>query len=86
MIYEYQKGKESFYWPYLDLLPDVDFFCYWKQEDMFSVQDLGLIYNSIKFKREVDAEYRVICMLMRRYPQVFNETSLSLETFLKFYN
>ena len=29
IIYEYQKGADSFWKPYLDLMPDVKFFCHW---------------------------------------------------------
>ena len=32
LIYEYIKGEESFWKPYLDLMPDVIFFCHWTED------------------------------------------------------
>jgi hypothetical protein len=43
MMYEYQKGKESFWFPYLNLLPDVEFFCHWKQKWLDATEDSGLV-------------------------------------------
>ena len=35
MLYEYQLGEESFWYPYLNLLPaDIEFFCNWPWEDI----------------------------------------------------
>ena len=32
MIYEHQKGEDSFWKPYLDLMPDTKFFCHWDEQ------------------------------------------------------
>lgn len=32
MLYEYQKGINSYWFPYLNLLPDVEFFCNWDEQ------------------------------------------------------
>ena len=37
VIYEFQKGEESFWWPYLDLMPDFEFFCDWPEKEVFNV-------------------------------------------------
>ena len=29
LMFEHQKGEKSFWWPYLNLMPDVKFFCDW---------------------------------------------------------
>lgn len=34
LIYEYQKGEDSFWKPYIDLMPDVKFFCHWNDADI----------------------------------------------------
>lgn len=40
MMYEYQKGKDSFWFPYLNLLPDVEFFCNWNIDDLKATDDI----------------------------------------------
>ena len=40
MMYEYQLGKDSFWFPYLNLLPDdIEFFCNWPHEDLIATDD-----------------------------------------------
>ena len=34
LIYENQKGDESFWKPYIDLMPDVKFFCHWDEAEI----------------------------------------------------
>jgi hypothetical protein len=43
LLYEYQLGEESFWFPYIDLMPDVTFFCDWKGEELLNTQDQGII-------------------------------------------
>ena len=72
LIYENQKGEESFYWPYLDLMPKIDFFCFWEKENLFACQDLGLMLETKQYKIELEAEIFALCAIMRRYPDIFN--------------
>ena len=46
LIYEYQLGEESFWKPYLDLMPDVTFFCHWKEHLIMATQDMNLVQYS----------------------------------------
>ena len=40
MMHEYQLGKDSFWFPYLNLLPDdIEFFCNWPHEDLIATDD-----------------------------------------------
>ena len=34
LMFEWQKGEKGFWWPYLDLMPHVKFFCDWPDEDV----------------------------------------------------
>ena len=34
IMYEYQFGKDSFWYPYINLMPDVEFFCNWADKDL----------------------------------------------------
>jgi len=43
LIYEFNLGAESFWKPYLDMMPDVKFFCHWEDRDIMHTQDANLI-------------------------------------------
>ena len=32
LIHEHLKGEESFWFPYLDLMPEITFFCHWSED------------------------------------------------------
>ena len=34
LIFESQKGTDSFWWPHINVMPHVDFFWDWNQEDI----------------------------------------------------
>ena len=46
LIYEHLKGADSFWKPYLDLMPDVNFFCHWSEELVEATQDPNLAQYS----------------------------------------
>ena len=50
IIYEYQKGEDSFWKPYLDLMPDVKFFCHYPEDMVVATQDLNLIQYATEYK------------------------------------
>ena len=43
LIYEHTKGEESFWKPYLDLMPMVKFFCHWPEDLVIATQDMNLM-------------------------------------------
>ena len=57
LIYEWQKGEESFWKPYIDLMPDVKFFCHWDEQDIVETQDFHLIQHANEYKRELFEEW-----------------------------
>ena len=72
MMYEYQKGKDSYWFPYLNLLPDVEFFCNWDEKILDLLEDEQLYYEAINYKRDIELEWREIEILLLRYPQHFS--------------
>ena len=53
LIFEYQKGEDSFWKPYIDLMPDVTFFCHYPEEDIIATQDFQLIQYANDYKQEL---------------------------------
>ena len=43
LIYEYNLKEESFWKPYIDLMPNVKFFCHWSEHLILATQDSNLI-------------------------------------------
>ncbi len=64
MLYEYQKGKDSYWFPYLNLLPDVEFFCNWKDEELKLLEDEELRYEAKNYKRDIELEWREVELLL----------------------
>ena len=50
MLYEHQKGDDSFWKPYLDLMPDVNFFCHWSEDLIVETQDKNMIMYATEYK------------------------------------
>ena len=67
MMYEYQKTTESFWFPYLNLLPDVEFFCNWNKEELDAIEDPDLAYETKSYKRDIELEWREIELLLNHY-------------------
>ena len=57
IIYEYQKGVDSFWKPYLDLMPDVKFFCHWQQDLIDATQDHNLMKYTHEYRTELHLEW-----------------------------
>lgn len=50
LLYENQLGKDSFWKPYLDLMPDVKFFSHWPEDLIMATQDLNLAKYATDYK------------------------------------
>ena len=46
LLYERQRGNVSFWKPYLDAMPDVEFFCHWDSEIIKETQDVAVLLHS----------------------------------------
>ena len=67
------------------MMPHVEFFCDWGENDVFSVQDYGLIFGALSYKEELNSEYRAVKAMMSKYPEIFTEQSMTRATFTRFY-
>ena len=47
-------AEKSDFWPYLECLPEIDFFCDWPLYEIEACQDVDLIKYAAEFKMEVE--------------------------------
>lgn len=85
MIYEYQKGEDSFWFPYLNLLPDVEFFCNWDHSELSATEDGELIYESKNYKRDIELEWKEVELLLNTYPEHFKKEVVSRHLFMRIF-
>ena len=60
LIIEEEKGNESFYKPYLDILPDNDFIILWTKSDLEQLDDEKMIDSVNMLCYEINDEYKKI--------------------------
>jgi len=85
LLYEKQKGAESKFAAYLDLMPEVTFFCDSPIEVIQSTFDPQLVGECLGYKQELEETYKKISKIMKIYPEIFTEASCEKKTFLSMY-
>ena len=85
LLYEHVKGEQSFWKPYLDLMPDVKFFCHWTDELIVATQDMNLMQYATEYKQELHEEWTKLAAVMAKHPSVFPHSSIEPQLFFKFY-
>ena len=50
LMFEWQKGDDSFWKPYLDVLPEVQLFCHWEEDEIAAAEDLSLMQSAETYK------------------------------------
>jgi hypothetical protein len=54
IFYELTKGTDSYYWPYLNLMPEVDFASLWDQLVLDMCQDPLIMIEHGLYQQSVD--------------------------------
>ena len=86
MLYEYQKGKKSFWFPYLNLLPlDIEFFCNWPVDEVRMTDDLDLEGEAYAYKRDIEKEWQDIKLILLRYPEYFDIQLVERSLFMRIF-
>jgi len=67
-MYQKQLGEKSFWAPYIDLMPDVTFFCDSPKEVIFATGDPFIIKDLKDYKDELDSEYLQVVECLLKYP------------------
>lgn len=86
MLYEYQQGTDSYWFPYLNLLPlDIEFFCNWPAEEIRATDDLELAEESFAYKRDIEKEWQDIKNVLIRYPELFSPELVDRSLFMRIF-
>ena len=57
IFHEMTLGRNSYWYPYLRLMPDVEFSCQWEEKDKHETQDDQIIEELEDYKDEVEMEW-----------------------------
>ena len=57
IAYEWQKGEDSFWKPYIDLIPEITFFAEWTTAEINATQDSFLIKEARECKNQLHMDY-----------------------------
>ena len=83
LAYEYEKGEDSFYYPYLKILPKPSTISEWCDDDLMELQDDSLALRAKRGKNRVKIMYECNVLPYRnKYTKLFTHDSLSYESFL----
>lgn len=85
LYFEMQKGKNSYWYPWLRMLPDVDFSCGWNSEDMDSFQDYDLVDQLHNYDAAVCNEWKLFRQVLVENPRVFESRFIDEELFKNVY-
>ena len=86
LMYEYQLREDSYWFPYIELMPEVTFFCDWDPETIMKTQDLAILEEAREFKHQIDTEWKLLFEHLIRYcPDVFQEETINKHLFCRLY-
>lgn len=86
MLYEYQQGTSSFWFPYLNLLPlDIEFFCNWLPEDLKATDDPDLEFEAFAYRRDIEKEWQDMKSVLMTYPEYFSHELLDRQLFMRIF-
>lgn len=80
-----QMGDESFWGPYIELMPDVTFFCEHERKEIMLTMDPYLVAEAIAYREELQDEWIEVLEVISRYPKLFNQTTCQRKNFFSLY-
>jgi hypothetical protein len=83
VMHERRKKEDSFYFPYLNILPDLNNLSEWKDEELMLLQDEALIGKAGSTRRLLKISYaKSIVKLCDMFPNLFPPEEFSFENFV----
>ena len=71
-MYQKQLGEKSFWAPYIELMPDVTFFCDLDSKEIMATMDPYIVAESIEYREELEDEWLELLDVLKKYPNLFN--------------
>jgi len=82
LTYEYEKGKDSFYYPYLKILPKPSTISEWSDDELKELHDDNLVLRAKRAKNRVKIMYECNILPYRnQYSDILPKDSLAFDTF-----
>ena len=85
IFYEMTLGKQSYWYPYLRLMPDVEFTSSWSEEEMSAIQDKQLSEHLNDYHVEVEVEWHMFKKILTSYNQIFKKKFVDRGLFFNIY-
>ena len=74
LMYEHQKGKKSFWYPYFNVLEPGELPTHWERKLLEALEDPELAHNIKSNREEFDSDWVLIRRLLSIYtPELFNQ-------------
>ena len=85
LMYQAQLGEQSFWAPYIDLMPSVKWFCEWDKKDIMLTMDPYLVRGAIIAREILQNTWQDVLSSLKDFPNLFSKSMLKKEIFLKYY-
>ena len=81
VLYEMQKGKDSFWHPYFEVLPKLTNFWYWDEEHIRATDDPFITCEMDKIRKYIDKNFEEMRLILLQYPEVFKPGFITKELY-----
>ena len=85
LFYEMTLGRNSYWYPYLRLMPDVEFTSSWSEEELLETHDKQLNKILEDYQIEVEVEWHMFKKVLVQYPKVFKRKFIDRGLFFNIY-
>jgi len=82
LLLEYKKQKESFFYPYIEILPSyISSLLYYNTSELAQLQSSSFQQSIIQYQQEIQHHYQLLYQLMHAIPSTMVKTLLSTVTY-----
>ena len=85
IFYEMVLGSQSYWYPYIRMLPAVGFSCDWSEKEKEMAQDECLIKYLDEYNHEINQHWILFEKVLKKYSRIFPSKFVDKELFLNIY-